>query len=192
MEENKMRDELRKNPMREEDYYNVPRQKEPLFPREILQPIYENWMRETTGDTSRSFFEYLLRQPKPETPSPTGDRDCEELKKEVERLKGLCEEQQKMIGRDTLYIAEMNKKVNQTRIEFEDCDKEREFNYEQWHETIKETESQSKRISELEKGLGDLIFTASKLWDDNKPLQDTDVMKVTHPTIESAKQLLNL
>ena len=25
---------------------------------------------------------------KSETPSPTGDRDCEELKKEVERLKG--------------------------------------------------------------------------------------------------------
>lgn len=29
---------------------------------------------------------------KSQTPSPTGDRDCEELKKEVERLKGLIEE----------------------------------------------------------------------------------------------------
>ena len=34
--------------------------------------VYENW-------------KYIKSQ----TPSPTGDRDCEELKKEVERLKGL-------------------------------------------------------------------------------------------------------
>ncbi len=32
------------------------------------------------------------QQLKSQTPSPTGDRDCEELKKEVERLKGLCHE----------------------------------------------------------------------------------------------------
>jgi hypothetical protein len=47
------------------------------------------------------------------------------------------------------------------------------------------------RVKELEDGLRNLIFTASKLWDDCKPLQDTDIMKVTHPTIEEAKQLLD-
>ncbi len=30
-----------------------------------------------------------LRKEKSQTPSPTGDRDCDELKKEVERLKGI-------------------------------------------------------------------------------------------------------
>ena len=49
----------------------------------------------------------------------------------------------------------------------------------------------SSRIEELEKGLSDLIFTASKLWDDAKPIKDTDIIKVTHPTIEEAKQILN-
>ncbi len=56
----------------------------------------------------------------------------------------------------------------------------------------RDCEELKERVSELEKGLGDLIFTASKLWDDAKPIKDTDIMKVTHPTIESAKQLLNL
>ncbi len=56
-------------------------------------------------------------------------------------------------------------------------------------EKINELEN---RINELEEGLKNLIFTASKLWDDVKALADTDMMKVTHPTIEEAKQLLNL
>ena len=38
-------------------------------------------------DTARKQWQQLKSQ----TPSPTGDRDCEELKKEVERLKGLIE-----------------------------------------------------------------------------------------------------
>ena len=48
------------------------------------------------------------------------------------------------------------------------------------------------RCEAAEDGLRNLIFTAQKLWDDAKPIKDTGIMKVTHPTIESAKQLLNL
>ena len=40
---------------------------------------------------------------------------------------------------------------------------------------------------ELLEALNDLVFTASKLWDEVKPIKDTDVMTVTHPIIEKAK-----
>lgn len=39
--------------------------------------------------------------------------------------------------------------------------------------------------------LKDLVFTASKLWDDVKCIKDTDSMTVTHPIIEQAKAILN-
>lgn len=43
----------------------------------------------------------------------------------------------------------------------------------------------------LREALKDLIFTASKLWDDNKPLKDTEMFTVTHPIIENAKIILH-
>lgn len=56
---------LRKNPLREEEYMNMPDQKEPLFPREVLQPVYEEWKRfHATGDSAIQFYNYLLRQSK--------------------------------------------------------------------------------------------------------------------------------
>ena len=43
---------------------------------------------------------------------------------------------------------------------------------------------------EMLKALKDLIFTASKLWDDAKPIKDTQAMRVTHPIIEEAKSVV--
>jgi len=44
----------------------------------------------------------------------------------------------------------------------------------------------------LYEALENLIFTASKLWDDAKPIKDTAAMTVTHPMIEEAKAALAL
>jgi len=47
------------------------------------------------------------------------------------------------------------------------------------------------RCEAAEDGLRNLIFTAQKLWDDAKPIKDTSIIKVTHPAIEEATQILN-
>lgn len=48
----------------------------------------------------------------------------------------------------------------------------------------------AENLEETVKALKNLIFTASKLWDDTKPIQDTKIMTFTHPIIEEAKELL--
>jgi len=56
---------------------------------EIKLQIIE-YMKMYVPDGEAIGAEKILRLiEKSQTPSPTGDRDCEELKKEVERLKGL-------------------------------------------------------------------------------------------------------
>ncbi len=42
----------------------------------------------------------------------------------------------------------------------------------------------------LANALSSLIFTATKLWDDVKPIKDTEGMTVTHPMISQAKQAI--
>ena len=44
--------------------------------------------------------------------------------------------------------------------------------------------------AKLLEALKDLVFTASKLWDDSKPIKDTDSLTVTHPIILKAKQVI--
>lgn len=63
-------DDLRRNPRMEDDF---PRQKEALFPREIIQPLYERFNEEMKNralfigpPTAADFFHYLLIQSKPE------------------------------------------------------------------------------------------------------------------------------
>ena len=43
---------------------------------------------------------------------------------------------------------------------------------------------------EIRKALENLIFTAGKLWDEVKPIKDTEIRIVTHPIIEEAKIVL--
>jgi hypothetical protein len=43
-----------------------------------------------------------------------------------------------------------------------------------------------KEVEEFKKATKDLIFTASKLWDEVKPIKDSGAMIVTHPIIEQA------
>jgi hypothetical protein len=43
------------------------------------------------------------------------------------------------------------------------------------------------RVAELEGALKNLIFTASVLWDDYKPIKDSGSYVVTHPVIEAAR-----
>lgn len=45
-------------------------------------------------------------------------------------------------------------------------------------------------VRKLAKQGESLVFTASKLWDDVKPIKDTDCMRVTHPTIEGMNIIL--
>ena len=54
----------------------------------------------------------------------------------------------------------------------------------------KDTEKLQQRIEELERVLKNLIFTATKLWDEVKNIKDGKYFKVTHPIIEEAKQAL--
>lgn len=50
------------------------------------------WYEENESGESKLYAAAdLYKIYKSQTPSPTGDRDCEELKKEVERLKGLID-----------------------------------------------------------------------------------------------------
>jgi len=42
----------------------------------------------------------------------------------------------------------------------------------------------------IKKALENLIFTAGKLWDEVKPIKDTEIRIVTHPIIEEAKIVL--
>lgn len=44
---------------------------------------------------------------------------------------------------------------------------------------------------QLVEALNNLIFTASKLWDEVKPIKDTPFVAVTHPIIEAAKYAIN-
>ena len=56
-----------------------------------------------------------------------------------------------------------------------------------------ETEADATLIAaskDMFEALKDLIFTASKLWDDAKPIKDTQAMIVTHPIIEEAKSVV--
>lgn len=40
-----------------------PFQREALFPREVLQPLYDKWRREiATGNNADEFYQFLLRQ----------------------------------------------------------------------------------------------------------------------------------
>lgn len=42
-----------------------PYQREALFPREILQPLYDKWRREyATSDKAEEFYYFLLKQSK--------------------------------------------------------------------------------------------------------------------------------
>lgn len=43
---------------------------------------------------------------------------------------------------------------------------------------------------ELLKALEDLVYTATKLWNSQKPLKDYGAMTVTHPMIENAKEAI--
>jgi hypothetical protein len=43
---------------------------------------------------------------------------------------------------------------------------------------------------DLLKSLIDLVFTATSLWNQVKPIKDTEFMTVTHPTIEDAKRAI--
>lgn len=43
-----------------------PLQREALFPREVLQPLYVKWQHENpNGFSAESFYAFLLRQSKP-------------------------------------------------------------------------------------------------------------------------------
>ena len=44
---------------------------------------------------------------------------------------------------------------------------------------------------ELLEALQDLVFTATKLWEDVSPIKSTDTLKITHPIIEQAKEAIN-
>lgn len=44
---------------------------------------------------------------------------------------------------------------------------------------------------ELRAALGNLVFTASKLWDDAKPIKDSAIIHATHPIIEQARAALS-
>ena len=119
--------------------------------------------------------------------------NCGEKDKEIERLKNEVE----YLTIEKLGFDELKKEDDEKDKEIEELRKEIDRLNDKLDETsYREGELHNKcgyqrlRISELEEGLKDLIFTASKLWDDTKALQNTDIMKVTHPTIESAKQLL--
>jgi len=46
------------------------------------------------------------------------------------------------------------------------------------------------RETSLAAALSDLIFTATKLWDEVKPIKDGPAMRVTHPIIENASEAL--
>jgi len=52
-------------------------------------------------------------------------------------------------------------------------------------------QGQPERTDEkIKKALENLIFTAGKLWDEVKPIKDTEIRAVTHPIIEEAKIVL--
>jgi len=57
---------------------------------------------------------------------------------------------------------------------------------EKYFDTGKTTEDWDSLLEALK----DLVFTASKLWDDSKPIKDSDVITVTHPIIEAAKEAI--
>lgn len=44
--------------------------------------------------------------------------------------------------------------------------------------------------NDLLEALRRISFTASKLWDEVKPIKDSDAMTITHPIIEETKELL--
>jgi len=44
---------------------------------------------------------------------------------------------------------------------------------------------------ELLESLQHLLYTAEKLWDNQKPIKDSGVFTVTHPIIEEAKSVIN-
>ena len=44
---------------------------------------------------------------------------------------------------------------------------------------------------ELLEALQHLLYTAEKLWDNQKPIKDSGVFTVTHPIIEEAKSVIN-
>lgn len=43
---------------------------------------------------------------------------------------------------------------------------------------------------ELLEALQNLVFTTEKLWNEFKPIKDSDIMNVTHPIIEDAKEAI--
>ena len=57
---------------------------------------------------------------------------------------------------------------------------------------LKSTQLQQPEIMDekIKKALENLIFTAGKLWDEIKPIKDTEIRTVTHPIIEEAKIIL--
>ena len=46
------------------------------------------------------------------------------------------------------------------------------------------------RVDKLAAALKNLVYTASKLWDDTKPIKDSEFVRVTHPIIEEARAAL--
>ncbi len=55
--------ELRRYPINENEFFPT---QEALFPRHILEPLYEKWKRyhSTGGNNANEFFIFLLKQPK--------------------------------------------------------------------------------------------------------------------------------
>lgn len=54
----------------------------------------------------------------------------------------------------------------------------------------KDRDALRQQVQTLREALSALVFTASELWDDVKPIKDSDVMRVTHPIIEQARDAL--
>ena len=58
------------------------------------------------------------------------------------------------------------------------------------NEYASQFQQQEKNNERIKKALENLIFTSGKLWDEIKPIKDTEIRTVTHPIIEEAKIVL--
>jgi hypothetical protein len=71
-------------------------------------------------------------------------------------------------------------------LPFVDKDKLAEFN-----KLLNETVEVSRKNELLEDALAELVSTAESIWNDYKPIKDSNGIVKPHPVIEAAKQLLN-